>query len=206
MACGSLGEFGLAFPQIPYMNVYGIFAPEICPCCAAIFCQLISPEGWPLEMPYEADMGSPAVCWQVCNSENGEWNLRERKGGASPAWIAQWQSRCELGVYSAVRGQRILRSTRTECRCGAAPGPKASAYVTKRNTIHGNRFPNNDFLCGHVCVSSVWKLQWRDCVIWNVICQQLTQLCMICIDRFEDHLGFVVSKRSLSTLSMEIGV
>lgn len=152
-----------------------------------------------------------AVCWQVCHSENGEWNLRGRKGGASPAWIAQWRSRCELGVCSAVRGQRILRSIRTECRCelcscGSAPGPKASAYVTKRNTIHGNRFPNNEFLCGHVCVSSVWKLQWRDWVIWNVICQQLTQLCMICIERFEDHLGFVVSKRSLSTLSMEIWV
>ncbi len=70
----------------------------------------------------------------------------EGKGGESLAWIAQWQSRCELGVCSAIRGQWILRSTCTECRyelcsCGTAPGLKASVYVTKGNMIHGHRFP-----------------------------------------------------------------
>lgn len=179
------------------MKVYGIinsiFALEIRPSCAAIVCQLISPEAWPLEMPFEAGTGSPAVCWQVCHSENGEWNWRRRKGGASPAWIAQWQSQSELGICSAFRGQRILRSTHSECRCelfscAAAPGPKASACVTQRNMIQGHRFSNNGLLCGHVCVSSVWKLQWRVWVIWNAICQHLTHLC-----RFRDYLDFMVT-------------
>lgn len=97
----------------------------------------------------------------------------EGKEGQSLAWIAQWQSRCELGVCSAIRGQRILRSTCTECRCelcscGAAPGPKASVYVTKGNMIHGHRFSQQwafvrACMC-LVCVKTTMKrLSYLEC-------------------------------------------
>lgn len=63
------------------MKVYGIinsiFALKISPSCAAIVCQLISPEAWPLEMPFEADTGSPGLSqwkWRV------ELEEKERRG------------------------------------------------------------------------------------------------------------------------------
>jgi len=81
-----------------------------------------------------------------------ESGTKEGKEGAVTVWIAKWQSRSELGVCSAFQGQRIWRSTRKECRCelfshGPAPGPKASACVTRGNIIHGHRFSNNGLLC-----------------------------------------------------------
>lgn len=75
-------------------------------------------------------------------------------------------------LFAGIESHKALTRGRCELfSCGTAPGPKAALDVTEGNAIRGHPFSDNGLLCGRVCVWSVWKLQWRDWIFWNVIWQ-----------------------------------